>query len=111
MCARRGQATAPTRSGTDSRVAAESRRPVDANRELLADGIKDCSGEGDITIEPASDDHSREVRITLATDCLATMLASRAEIIEFLVATYAVVPTGSEFDRIDWDAEIGALLS
>jgi hypothetical protein len=80
-------------------------------RELLADGIKDCAGEGDITIEPASDDNSREVRITLATDCLATMLASRDEIVEFLVATYAVVPTGSEFDRIDWDAEINSLLS
>lgn len=80
-------------------------------RELLADGIKDCAGEGDITIEPARDDNSREVRITLATDCLATMLASRDEIVEFLVETYAIVPTGSEFDRIDWDAEISALLS
>ena len=80
-------------------------------RDLLADGVKDCAGEGDITVEPASDIDSRELRITLATDCLATMLASRDEIVEFLVETYSVVPTGTEFDRIDWDAEISALLS
>ena len=80
-------------------------------RELLAEGIKDCAGEGDITIEPASDIDSRELRITLATDCLATMLAPRDEVIEFLVETYSVVPTGAEFDRIDWDAEIASLLT
>jgi hypothetical protein len=76
-------------------------------RELLSDGVKDCAGEGDITIEPASDIDSRELRITLATDCLATMLAPRDEIVEFLVETYTVVPSGSEFD---WDAEISSLL-
>jgi hypothetical protein len=78
-------------------------------RELLADGVKDCAGEGDITIEPASELNSRDLRITLATDCLATMLAPRDEVVEFLVETYTVVPTGTEFDRIDWDAEISSL--
>ena len=42
-------------------------------RDLLASGIAGSIGEGDITIEPAD----RDVRITLATDCLATMLAPR----------------------------------
>lgn len=79
-------------------------------RDLLADGIREPSGEGDITIEPASDLDSRELRITLATDCLATLLAPRDQVFEFLLETFTVVPTGSEFDVIDFDAEISALL-
>ena len=79
-------------------------------RELLADGVKAPSGEGDITIEPASDLDSRELRITLATDCLATMLASRDRVVEFLVESYTVVASGAEFDTIDFDAELAAIL-
>ena len=79
-------------------------------RDLLADGIKDSAGLGDITIEPASDLNSRELRITLATDCLATMLADRDRVVEFLVETYTVVASGAEFDSIDFDAELAAIL-
>jgi hypothetical protein len=79
-------------------------------RDLLADGVKAPSGEGDITIEPASDLDSREVRITLATDCLATMLASRDRVVEFLVESYTVVASGAEFDSIDFDAELASIL-
>jgi hypothetical protein len=71
------------------------------------------SGEGDITIEPDTssfDDNERSLRITLATDCLATMVTPAAPVLEFLVETYAIVPTGSELDRVDLDAEIAALL-
>jgi hypothetical protein len=80
-------------------------------RDLLADGIKAKAGEGDIVIEPASDLDSRELKITLATDCLATLVARRDEVVEFLVATYTVVPSGTEFDAIDFDAEIATFLS
>lgn len=80
------------------------------SRDLLADGIKAPAGEGDIMIEPASDLDSRELRITLATDCLATMLAPRDRVFEFLLETFTVVPTGAEFDSVDFDAEITALL-
>jgi hypothetical protein len=83
-------------------------------RDLLAAGVSAPSGEGDITIEPdltgSFDDADRTLRITLATDCLATMLASSDRVVEFLVETYAIVPTGSELDRVDLDAEIAALL-
>lgn len=79
-------------------------------RDLLAEGVKESAGMGDITIEPASDMDSRDLRITLATDCLATMLASRDKVVEFLVETYTMVPTGTEFDAVDLDAEIAALL-
>jgi hypothetical protein len=80
-------------------------------RDLLADGIGSASGEGDITVEPATDAASREIRITLATDCLATMTAPRDKVVEFLVQTYSAVPSGCELDRVDIDAEIDALLS
>jgi hypothetical protein len=82
-------------------------------RDLLAAGVSAPSGEGDITVEP--DPHAtlgdeRALRITLATDCLATMVTPAAPVLEFLVETYAIVPTGSELDRVDLDAEIAALL-
>ena len=35
---------------------------------------------------------------------------SATPVLEFLVESYAVVPTGSELDRVDLDAEIAALL-
>jgi hypothetical protein len=80
-------------------------------RDLLSEGVQGKAGDGDIMIEPASDMDSRELKITLATDCLATLIASRDRVVEFLVETYTVVPSGSEFDAIDFDAEIAALLS
>ena len=83
-------------------------------RELLSAGVNTPSGEGDITVEPDVTEGfgaERALRITLATDCMATMLASTDRVVEFLVETYAVVPTGAELDRVDFDAEIAALLS
>ena len=84
-------------------------------RELLAAGVGNPAGEGDITIEPDTAERvageERILRITLATDCMATMLASAERVVEFLVETYAAVPTGTELDRVDFDAEIAALLA
>jgi Streptomyces sporulation and cell division protein, SsgA len=82
-------------------------------RELLAAGVNRPAGEGDITVEPDMGEGfggERQLRVTLATDCMATMLASTDRVVEFLVETYAVVPTGAELDRVDFDAEIAALL-
>lgn len=82
-------------------------------RDLLAAGITAPAGEGDITVEPdpVAEASERLLRITLATDCLATMVTSADRAVEFLVETYAAVPTGAELERIDFDAEIEALLS
>ena len=83
-------------------------------RELLAAGVGTPAGEGDITVEPdlsaGFTGEDRMLRITLATDCMATMLAPAERVVEFLVETYSVVPTGTELDRVDFDAEIAALL-
>jgi hypothetical protein len=83
-------------------------------RDLLAAGVNSAAGEGDITIEPDVSEgfgtEERRLRVTLATDCMATMLASTDRVVEFLVETYGVVATGTELDRVDFDAEIAALL-
>jgi hypothetical protein len=79
-------------------------------RDLLSAGVNKPSGEGDITVEPAEGPESPQIRITLATDCLATMTADRNKILEFLVASFTAVPSGCEMDRIDLDAEIASLL-
>src|SRR4051812_11740711 len=84
-------------------------------RDLLAAGVNSPAGEGDITVEPdlsgGFGGEERRLRVTLATDCMATMLASADRVVEFLVETYAIVATGAELDRVDFDAEIAALLS
>jgi hypothetical protein len=82
-------------------------------RDLLASGVQSPSGVGDITVEPdtmSADDDEKRIRITLATDCLATMLTTTSSVVEFLVETFEVVPSGTELDRVDLDAEIAALL-
>lgn len=80
-------------------------------RDLLAAGIAGPSGEGDITIEPIAEAEEQEIRITLATDCLATLIAPRDRVVEFLVETFTRVPSGAEFEAVDFDAEIAALLA
>src|SRR3954451_9449856 len=61
-------------------------------RELLSAGVNSPSGEGPIAVEP---DMSRgsigepQLRVTLAIDCMATMLASTDLVVVFLVETYA----------------------
>jgi hypothetical protein len=77
-------------------------------RDLLASGVSAPVGEGDITIEPAGGD---AIRITLATDCLATLLAPRGRVAEFLIESFTRVPSGTEFSGVDIDAEIAALLA
>src|SRR4029078_607520 len=49
-------------------------------RDLLAAGVNAPSGEGDITIEPDMSEgfgaEERRLRVTLPSDCMATMLFS-----------------------------------
>jgi hypothetical protein len=80
------------------------------DRTLLATGVGGAVGEGDITIEPAKDIPGRQLRITLATDCLATMIAPSDPIVQFLVESFARVPSGTESEHVDFEAEIASLL-
>jgi hypothetical protein len=56
-------------------------------------------------------DRREEVRITLATDTFATMIAPRDRVVEFLVASFTAVPSGCEMDLVDLDAEIASMLA
>jgi hypothetical protein len=80
-------------------------------RDLLAEGVERPTGQGDITIEPGVEADRHEIRITLATDCLATMTADRDTVVEFLVDSFTAVSSGSEMDSVDLDAEIASLLA
>ena len=80
-------------------------------RDLLAEGVQHAAGEGDITIEPIDADGRREVQLTLATNCIAMLSAPREKVMEFLVESFTVVPSGCELDLVDLDTEIEALLA
>jgi hypothetical protein len=81
-------------------------------RDLLIEGVKAPAGEGDVRIVPVGGRSERRVRIVLTSpDGAATLEAPLAEMVEFLTATYAAVPSGSESDLLDVDALVAQLLA
>lgn len=80
-------------------------------RQLLTDGVTRPVGEGDVQVWPAD---------SAAQPCVNLCLSSpsgRAQfeipllgLVEFLSRTYAAVPTGTESDYVDVDAELALLL-
>jgi hypothetical protein len=82
-------------------------------RDLLITGMTAPAGEGDITIEPGAEigTDGPQVRITLATDSIATMTASSARVVEFLVESLTEGPAGTEMDRVDVDRELDLLFA
>jgi hypothetical protein len=82
------------------------------SRELLIDGVKAPAGEGDVRIIPVGGRAERRIRVVLSSpDGAATLEAPLAEMVEFLTATYAAVPSGSESDLLDIDALVAQLLA
>jgi hypothetical protein len=91
-------------------------------RQLLSDGIVAVTGEGDVRVWPASPSAAIDPAVDPAVDpayvCLslsspsgaALFEAPFAELLEFLIRTYALVPTGVESDHVDLDAELALLL-
>lgn len=81
-------------------------------RELLIEGVKAPAGDGDVRIIPVGGRAERRVRVVLSSpDGAATLEAPLAEMVEFLTATYAAVPSGTEGDLVDMDALIAQLLA
>ncbi|MET8145684.1 SsgA family sporulation/cell division regulator [Sphaerisporangium sp. NPDC005288] len=76
-------------------------------RELLVDAVELGRevGEGDVRVRI-----DQEGWITLViypeADCGLPLLVQREVVAEFLAASYAAVPVGTESARIDWDAEL-----
>ncbi|AVH61302.1 SsgA family sporulation/cell division regulator [Streptomyces dengpaensis] len=79
-------------------------------RDLLIDGLKGPSGEGDIRIWPADD--PCDLYILLNPPGGTALLKARAqEIKTFLQETKAVVPRGAEPKHIDVDALLAHFLA
>jgi hypothetical protein len=76
-------------------------------RDLLADGMLAPSGVGDVHVRPG-------VGTDLVLDLYspagaATLCAHIADIAEFVITTYELVPSGHEELGIDFDAELAKL--
>ncbi|HSP38470.1 MAG TPA: SsgA family sporulation/cell division regulator [Frankiaceae bacterium] len=79
-------------------------------RDLLEQGITASIGEGDVQIWPGEQDGARCVFLhTRSPHGAATFVLSLTIVVEFLLSTLAVVPSGTESDFLDLDAEIEGL--
>ena len=80
-------------------------------RGLLTDGVTRPVGEGDVQVWPSHSSGKPVVCLSLSSPSgRALFEAPLTELVEFLTKTYAVVPTGSESDHVDVDAELALLL-
>lgn len=80
-------------------------------RSLLTDGVTHPVGEGDVQVWPSHSAGRPVVCISLSSPSgRALFEAPLTALVEFLTKTYAVVPTGSESDYVDVDAELALLL-
>lgn len=80
-------------------------------RQLLTDGIAQPTGEGDVQVWPSSSEAGVLVCLALTSPTgKAVFEVPLGELVEFLSATYAIVPTGCESDFVDIDAELALLL-
>ena len=81
-------------------------------RELLTDGVREAVGEGDIRVWPSMADGERVVNLAMASPSGSALFEiDRDALVEFLQQTYLAVPTGSEEDAVDLDAELARLLA
>jgi hypothetical protein len=80
-------------------------------RQLLTDGVTCPVGEGDVQVWPTTGDDLPVVCLALCSPSgRALFEMPLTELVEFLSATYAAVPTGSESAHVDLDAELALLL-
>ena len=80
-------------------------------RQLLTDGVTRPVGEGDVRVWPTHSGGQAMVCLSLTSPSgSAVFEVSQRDLVEFLTRTYAAVPTGTESDFIDLDAELALLL-
>lgn len=84
-------------------------------RQLLTDGVTRSVGEGDVQVwpAPAADDRRDHQLVCLSLSSpsgTALFEAPLAKVVEFLTETYTAIPTGSESDHVDLDAELALLM-
>ncbi len=80
-------------------------------RQLLSDGVSVPAGEGDVQVWPSSAGGQSVVCLSLSSPSgRALFEVPLADLVEFLGRTYQAVPTGSESQYVDVDAELALLL-
>ncbi len=82
-------------------------------RDLLIQGLRAPSGDGDVSVAPAiCRDGQAVVLITLSSPDGHLMLQARADqIAQFVERSLAVVPLGAEVSHLDIDALVAQLLA
>ena len=80
-------------------------------RQLLSDGVSKPAGEGDVQVWPSTSGGSAVVCLSLSSPSgRALFEVPLPDLVEFLSRTYDAVPTGSESEHVDVDAELALLL-
>ncbi len=80
-------------------------------RSLLTEGVTAPVGEGDVQVWPSTSGGLPVVCLSLSSPSgKALFEVPLPELAEFLGQTYAAVPTGTESDHVDVDAELALLL-
>lgn len=80
-------------------------------RSLLSEGVSAPSGDGDVQVWPSTSAGSPVVCLSLSSPSgKALFEVPRPELVQFLARTCAAVPTGSESDHVDVEAELALLL-
>lgn len=77
-------------------------------RDLLALGLHDPTGQGDVRVRPAGDRIAIEFH---DGPDYALITVPRDALTQFLNSTFAVVPLGHESQCTDWHEELAALLA
>jgi hypothetical protein len=81
-------------------------------RELLAQGMTEASGEGDVRIWPTWADGREVVRIVLRSpDGEALLQTESVELLEFLTTSFALCPRGHESRHLQIDRALVALFA
>lgn len=83
-------------------------------RDLLAAGLRESVGIGDVRIGPvADDDWLLFTLIPEGGDDSASFeaFASREQVVTFTARSYRLVPAGREDEWVDWDREVAGLLA
>ncbi|MEQ3550224.1 SsgA family sporulation/cell division regulator [Pseudonocardia nematodicida] len=79
-------------------------------RDLLADGLVDSAGTGDVRVQPMGDDPSK-IELELTSPSGHALFTTPKHALEaFLQSTYDAVPATSEYSWLDFDAALSDLL-
>ena len=80
-------------------------------RQLLTDGLTQATGEGDVKVWPSHVEGRATVYLALSSPSgQAVFEVALHDLAEYLTSSYVAVPTGSEGDFLDIDAELALLL-